>query len=330
MTRDLLRIQRTIYEPDSLATLVKAYYGFDRVFCQLLKPMMADTYSIWADNTQYLLRIFRHRQYTHRQIKDQMQMLTYLDEMGIPVTAPVPKRSGEMLTHFQAPEGERYGVLFRYLPGKPLNQQLTPDHAYKYGEILAQLHATLDKLTILYDRPPLNADTLLRDPIRNLKGSGLLAHRARDLGYLHRISSVLRTRIANLTYQKPDFGMIHGDVDPSNAIIMADGRIGLIDFDMSGEGHRIYDLAAFQAEANFRGAPEVLTEKFIEGYQSLRKLSRDERQALPIYRAARVIWSLGLYATNVNEWGSYRITDNFIDRQFDDIRAAMMEFQLSE
>ena len=330
MTRDLLRIQRTIYEPEGLANLMQAYYGFESVYCQLLKPMMSDTYSVWADNKRYLLRIFRHRQYTHRQIEDQMKMLTYLDEMGIPVTAPVKKRSEEMLTRFQAPEGERYGVLFRYVEGKPLHQQLTPEAAQSYGEALATLHTTLDKLTILYDRPPLNADTLLRDPIRNLKSSGLLAHRARDLGYLHRITSVLRTRIANLDYEKPAYGMIHGDVDPTNAILMADGRIGLIDFDMTGEGHRVYDLAAFYAEANFRGAPEVLTEKFLAGYESIRPLSRDERQALPMYRAARVIWSLGLYATNINEWGSYRITDNFIDRQLDDIRAAMMELQLAE
>jgi len=318
-------------QADSLQRVLMAYYGFTQVHCRLHKAMMADTYSIWADNARYSLRIYRNNQRTHGQIAAEVRLLRYLDEMGVPVTVPVPKRgTDDCIFQLDAPEGERFVVLFRYIEGRLLAHDLSQETAYAYGGSLAHMHQTLDKLTLPFDRPAIDTDVLLREPIRALKSTGLLAHRARDLGYLHRITSVLRTRLIALESTRPQYGIIHGDVDTSNAVIMQDGRVGLLDFDYVGDGWRAYDLAAFHSDAIFRGAGEDVSYAFFEGYRSYRPITDLEYTMLPVLRAARAVWSLGLYALNVNEWGSSRLQDGYIDRLLDDIRTAMVELQLDD
>ncbi len=333
MTRDLIRVQRSILNAEDLKRLVSAAYNFTGgVHCRLIKAMMADTYNVWADNQRFVLRVYRHGARTYEEIEAEVRLVTYLHEMGLIVPLPMTvggrNGNGSAILKLTAPEGERYGVLFRYIEGTSLGYGLKPQTAAAFGGTLAQLHRTLDKLTLTFDRPLLDADALLKEPMRALKTAGLLAHRARDLAYLHRITSVLRTKMTDLPPMKPGFGLIHGDVDSSNVVMMHDGRVGLLDFDFIGEGYRVYDLAAFQSDAHFQRVPEVVFEAFLEGYSAIRPITDAELEALPLFRAARAVWAMGLYALHVDEWGSLRFSEALIDRHLDGIRAAMVEMQI--
>lgn len=334
MTRNLtIRVQRTIFNAQDLKQLLQANYYFNGgVHCRLIKAKSSDSYDVWADNQRFILRIYRHGTRSLSEIEGEVNLLNYLHEMGMIVPTPVMlggrNPTGSSVLPINAPEGERYAVLFRYIEGTPLQNVLKPQTAAVLGGTVAQLHRTLDKLTISYDRPIWNSDTLLRDPLRGLKSAGLLAQRARDLAYLHRITSVLRTKMADLPYTKPDYGLIHADLNLSNIIVLRDGKIGLIDFDFIGEGHRAYDLSIFHFEQRFRQLPEVITESFLEGYNSIRPISNQESALLPLFSAARSVWLMGLHAAHVDEWGSLDFSDRMVEQHLDGIRASMIELQI--
>jgi Ser/Thr protein kinase RdoA (MazF antagonist) len=334
MTRTLsIRVQRSIFNAQDLKQLIQANYYFNGgVHCRLIKSKLSDSYDVWADNQRFIFRIYRHGTRTQNEIEGEVNLLNYLHEMGLIVTVPVQlggrNPTGTSILPINSPEGERYAVLFRYIEGTPLQNVLKPQVAAALGGTVAQLHRTLDKLTISYDRPVWNSDTLLRDPVRGLRSAGLLVQRARDLAYLHRITSVLRTKMADLPTTKPDYGLIHADLNLSNIIVLRDGRIGLIDFDFIGEGHRAYDLSVFHFETRFRQLPEVITESFLEGYNSIRPISEAESSLLPLFSAARSVWLMGQHATHVDEWGSLEFSERMIDQHLDGIRASMVELQI--
>lgn len=334
MTRTLsIRVQRSIFNAQDLKQLIQANYHFNGgVHCRLIKAKLSDTYDVWADNQRFIMRIYRQGSRSQSEIEGEVSLLNYLHEMGLVVPVPVMlggrNPTGTAILPIHAPEGERFAVLFRYIEGTPLQSVLKPQTAAVLGGTVAQLHRTLDKLTINYDRPVWNSDSLLRDPLRGLKSAGLLAQRARDLAYLHRITSVLRTKMADLPITKPDYGLIHADLNLSNIIVLRDGRIGLIDFDFIGEGHRAYDLSIFHFEQRFRQLPEVITESFLEGYNAIRPINDAEAALLPLFSAARSIWLMGQQATHVDEWGSLEFSEQVINQHLDGIRASMIELQI--
>ncbi|TVR19766.1 MAG: hypothetical protein EA396_12060 [Anaerolineaceae bacterium] len=329
-----LNIQRSIFKAHDLKRLIQMRYGFIAgVHCRLIKAMTADTYHVWADNGRYLLRVYRHNGRTYGQITAEMNLLNRLNAAGLCVPTPVTPKDSEMIVALDAPEGVRHAVLLRYIEGQPLSDAVTPQIVGELGAVLARLHQTLDTMTPskdqpVFDRPVIGADVLLRHPLRELKLTGLLSQRARDLAYLHRVMSVLGTRMADLPAMPPQYGLIHGDVNLSNVVISNDGRIGLIDFDMIGEGYRAYDLASFLSDVHFHNLPEDFVTVLLNSYNAVRPVNDAEMNALPVFRAARSLWAMGQYAAHVDEWGSQSFDDALVDRHLDSIRAAMVEIQI--
>lgn len=330
MTKNkMLKVKRSLIDPQALAEALKSAYGFQQAYCRLFKAMITDTYQVWADNKRYMLRVYRHRQRSRAQIDSELAVLDHLKSQGLPVPEVMTRRLSEVrVIELNAPEGRRLAILMHYVPGKPLNlTTLNPTNARQAGELIAKTHRAFDALEKPVDRPLIDADLLLREPLRAIKSSGLMAHRGLDLAYLHRTVSVLNTQLVSLPQDSPVFGMCHGDIDTSNMILTAENRLALIDLDYSGESWRAYDIASFMSDATLQHADESIKTAFIEGYESVRPLADAEKTSLPVLRAARMIWMIGLYAANVDEWGSFRLPDRFIDQLLMHIRESMTEIQ---
>ena len=75
----------------------------------------------------------------------------------------------------------------------------------------------------------------------------------------------------------------------------------------------VSDLDFFRADPNSKQA-------FVAGYQQIRPLLEFEQQAIPAFEAARHIFSLGVPAAHINEWGRARLTDRLVAALLDHIR----------
>ena len=295
---------RSILTPEPLTALVERAYGLTVTRLQLIKAVVLDTYRVWTNAGPYILRIYPGCRRTLAEINAELDLLAYLHMQGVPVSIPVVQRNGERLLTIQAPEGTRYAVLFTYAQGEPLGEDLPAIRTY--GETLARIHTLADTLPPTLARTPLDQAFLLDRPLEHLHNLG---QRSDDWAFLQRVADRIRPQITALPTTAPQFGYCHGDTGANNAHVDAEGRVTLFDFDFCGLGWRAYDLATFLS-----GESTAVTDALLQGYQTVRLLTDEERAALPLFQIAQSIWMLGTRASYINEWGEIHFTNHFVDR----------------
>lgn len=96
----------------------------------------------------------------------------------------------------------------------------------------------------------------------------------------------------------------------------------MFDFDFCGLGWRAYDIATFLS-----GESTEAAQTFLAGYEEVRRVTREELNALPLFQIAQSIWLLGLRASYIDEWGEIYFADSFIDRVLADIKATFEAIQ---
>lgn len=306
-----LPVLRSIFSPQALLPLLETTYGNKIARLQLIKAVISDTYRVLtADGNQTILRIYPGRRRTLQEIEAELDFLQFLHEGGIPVSIPIETLAATRILPMQAPEGERYAVMFTYAVGQPLRDD--PADARRFGALLAQLHETADKLPQTLARAPLNLDFLLGRPLAQLNAHGQRPH---DWAYLQQLAVIIRSLISELPGSPPTVGYCHGDVCKANAHVNADGAITFFDFDFCGLGWRVYDVATL-----ISGESDEVTAAFLAGYQSVRALADAELDAIPLFQIAQRIWLLGTRADYINEWGEIRLTRRFVNNVLDEIR----------
>ena len=96
-----------------------------------------------VDGRKYVMRIYSDEETTLRENQAEMFWLDALiRDTDLKVTEPVKRRDGKYISIVSVPgvPPERRCVLFKWIPGKPLEDSLTSEYYLKYGQILAKLH----------------------------------------------------------------------------------------------------------------------------------------------------------------------------------------------
>jgi Ser/Thr protein kinase RdoA (MazF antagonist) len=261
------------------------------VRCRLIKGTIRDTYLVAASDARFVCSIYRHGGRTPAEIAAELELLAYLHAHGLAVAPAVPDRTGERLLAIRAPEGLRHAVLFAYVPGRPLGRQPEPEAARRYGRAVARVHALADAYPGPLARPRIGVAELVERPLAAF--AAVVTHRPADVAELRAVAAVLARRIGALPRAAPGYGLVHGDVIPSNAQVTPDGEVALLDFDA--------------------------------GYEEVRPLAGWERAALPVLQAARHVFGLGIPALHVDEWGSAYLSDRMIDVLLGAVRQSLAE-----
>ena len=195
-----------------------------------------------------------------------------LEDVGLLSAAPVPTADGESYVQ----DGELSFCLTRRLPGTQLiSRQLGREDGRFVGEIIGQLHLALREI----DGCVSEADLLgtVRD--------WALPKAKQALGLSEGFCKAYLDTFTDL-YPRLPRQIIHRDPNPGN-IIRSEERWGFIDFDLAERNVRIYDPCY--------GATAVLSETFgqndvlwlelyrdiFRGYDSVAKLTEEERKAVP-------------------------------------------------
>jgi Ser/Thr protein kinase RdoA (MazF antagonist) len=303
-----------------LARLLESAYSLRAVHCQLIKGTVRDTYLVTSHDGPYIFSIYGHADRTVEEISAEMDLLDHLTANGLTVPSPLRSIRGERLLQFDAPEGIRFGALFSYIPGEHLDRRPDPDLARRFGRAVASVHQLSDTLSAPLLRPWIDFDQMVDVPI---KAFAAMTQRTDAVDYLQDVAGMLCSRFTALPSKPPYVGLVHGDVIPSNAQIMLDGKLALLDFDFCGYGWRVYDIATYLGEVTYWDAGAAVAEAFVAGYEEVRPMAEWERSAIPLFEAARHIHSFGTPAAKVNEWGSAYLSDQMIDTLLDGIRSAV-------
>ncbi|MGE3271349.1 MAG: phosphotransferase enzyme family protein, partial [Chloroflexota bacterium] len=149
-------------------------------------------------------------------------------------------------------------------------------------------------------RSPLDASFLIDRPLDLI--SRILEPSSSELADLMRAAHTMREHLVLLPKHPPGYGMIHGDVIPTNIVLGPGGALTLLDFDFCGPGWRAFDVATFLRDARERQATDGTA--FLDGYQEMRRLSGWELKALPLFMAIRSLFRLGNWGPRLDEWGT--------------------------
>ncbi len=261
----------------------------------------------------FALRLHRPGYRTDAELWSELQWMKAAAEGGLYVPAPIASASGEFL---HVADGIQVDLL-TWLSGAPVGETgeyLDADGRnalfYGIGREMARLHAVSDLWTPpegfnrwSWDREGLLGET----PVwGRFWDNPSLSEEDRELFVAVRqeAGKMLQQIEADL-----DYGLIHADLVREN--VLADGgKLQLIDFDDSGFGFRLFDLATTLLK-NMRDSDyPALRDALIAGYLSVRTI---DLTALDLFVLLRSATYAGWVITRMDEPGSKARNQRFIE-----------------
>jgi homoserine kinase type II len=209
-------------------------------------------------------------------------LLDHLSAKGCPVPRTIHDKEGNAFRFVDAgsdpDEREKAVALIEFLPGVSIDHP-TPAQALSVGMALAQSH-----LAVADFKPTRFNDMGLAQWNAAIESCG-----EAGLASIHPdVAAFADTELQCLSQEWPEglpHGAAHCDLFPDNVLMLGDEVSGLIDFYFAATEFFAYDLAVTHAAWSFEpgGADfrEDVGSALLEGYESVRPLSRYEREALP-------------------------------------------------
>ncbi|THV23125.1 homoserine kinase [Peteryoungia ipomoeae] len=217
-------------------------------------------------------------------------LMHHLSEGGLNCPLPLPRKDGALLGELSG----RPAALISFLEGMWLRKP-EAQHCREVGAALARMHVAGEGFE------------LTRPNALSLEGWQTLWVKSQDRadevepGLEAEIGAELDFLAAHWPKNLPS-GVIHADLFPDNVFFLGDRLSGLIDFYFACNDLLVYDLSICLNSWCFEkdGAYNITKGKaMIEGYLSVRPLSGDEIEALPILCRGS---ALRFFLTRLYDW----------------------------
>jgi Ser/Thr protein kinase RdoA (MazF antagonist) len=254
------------------------------------------TYRVTDAGRSVALRLARPGYQTRSSIESEITWMDALRATGVDTPAVVPGRDGEIVQELDAgAAGLRLVVAFEWVEGIPLPEVEGPEPWRRLGALMAELHRHSREWSPPpgFTRPAWDLDALVGDAPRwgTAVPDGLWKPDQRRLILAAR--DAVRARLQAFGTGPDRFGMIHSDLGFENVLVGPDGRTVLIDFDDSGNGWYMYDLASVLYPLEGTGALEARRDMLTAGYREVCPLDDADVAELPTFLMARRLTTLG-------------------------------------
>ncbi len=278
------------------------------------------------DGGRYVFRIYAEDD-SSSMAENQSEMFwlqAILRDTDLPVCEPVPRADGGLVTLASAEglPGVRRCALFRWVPGRPLEEVITPESYRQLGSIMAGLHNHAETLTLPEHIRPKRWDTVFYYP------GEPVVYRLPECAHLFSPAQVqvidcfceaADATLADLYRQREPI-LIHADMHGWNVHIHR-GKLTVIDFEDVLLGYPVQDIANSLYYFRLREDFPALRAAFEAGYAAVRPLPRFSKRDLDMLWGARMTMFMNYVARKGYEDG---------DKEFIDSRCAMLEKILDE
>jgi len=222
-----------------------------------------------------------------------MRLMRHLASHGLPCPDVQPRTDAELLFPLSTSEGEKQGCIVSRLRGRTLDE-LNLEQLKASGYALGALHLAGADFTEKRENP--TGMTWLEKTIVQV------SEKTREQ-YGDQALALLQDELAYQQGRSADnlpSGVIHGDLFCDNILFEGDFVSGLIDFYYAHTAPFVMDVAiSMNAQAVLldNKNDEARMQRFIEGYQAVRKLSDAELDVLPdmLRLSALRFWVSRLY-----------------------------------
>ncbi len=267
---------------------------------------------LFADG-QYLLRIHQPGYQEVEAVELELSWLVALRrDADLPVPEPIPGLDGRLLSQVCLPgiPGNRTCSLLRWLKGRYLSRGIGPRHYRAQGRLMARLHDHAAGW-----QPPAGLSKRHWDwngLFVDVEGTDLTAADIWPLlpeSYAGPFQAVMKEagQVMDRLGQGSDaYGLIHADLGIDANVLFRHGEARAIDFDDSGFGYWVYDLAIALEHCREDDSYPEFRQALLEGYAEVRTLPQEQLQHLDLFLAAWDVY-LSLWATvGVHYYPSYR------------------------
>ena len=252
-----------------------AEYGLGEVlsFKGIAEGVENSNYLLQTDQGSYILTLYEKR-VEEADLPFFLGLMEHLAARGIDCPVPLHARDGKALRQLCG----RPAALVSFLEGL-WPRRIQTFHCAALGGAMARMHLAgadfelrrENALSVAGWRPLLESCRARADEVK----PGLAEALEAELAHLE----------ANWPRDLPA-GVIHADLFPDNVFFRGEKLTGLIDFYFACNDAMAYDLAVTHAAWSFSGDGHgyraEVGQALVEGYESVRALSPEEREALPL------------------------------------------------
>ena len=275
---------------EDLAVLLARYdLGAPLAFKGIAEGVTNSNFLLETEKGRFILTIYEKR-FERAELPFFMDVMELLSEHAFPAPRPIHARDGATINEVRGKPCAIVSFLNGISPRKPSVAQCRTA-----GEALAWMHTALSGFTghRANGLGPSAWPTLVRPHLDVAHGlrAGLGDSAAADLDTLARVWPSDLPR-----------GVIHADLFPDNVLLMGDTLGGVIDFYFACVDFLAYDVAValnawcFEPRGMFnltKGAA------LLAGYESVRPLTPEEREALPILARGA---AMRFFGTRLHDW----------------------------
>lgn len=208
------------------------------------------TFKVISKNRKYALRIHRLDYHCYEGIAAELEWLKELKSCSyLQVPVPIQSHDGKYIqtVRIQELKNPRYVILFPWLPGRFCEKSLNTKKMKQVGISTAKLQLSGKKipLSIAQNRLHWNYEGLLGK--NAITSRDYLKHTTKQQAMIiQKFADQIKKQLQCLQTDSNHFGLIHADLHRGNFLFHKD-NIAIIDFDDSGLGYYMYDLAVTMA-----------------------------------------------------------------------------------
>lgn len=263
------------------------------------------TFKIDAEVGTFAFRVHQANYRTDAQIQSELDLMAYLNSVGIRTPVVVPTQRGSLFTTASSDDVEepRQCDMFEWIDGRPLRQtgeafstplaELTASY-----EVVGRLAGKIHNAAARWERP-LNFERPAWDCEGIFGVNGQLGdfRRLRDVSeqqqhLLLDVAEKLTELMGSFGQTSDRYGLSHGDFLAENIFVCDDG-IRLLDFDDAGEGWYLFEIVTAVFDLLETPAFEPCLAAIVSGYRQERELPDEHLAMVPAFVVARVLSYLG-------------------------------------
>jgi Ser/Thr protein kinase RdoA (MazF antagonist) len=234
---------------------------------------------------RFLLRQHRAESRSLAMLESEMLLLNHLHRSGLEVQRPVPLPAGHFIF---SNEAGRFSLL-SWIDGEVL-ETINQTQAEAVGILMARFHEFARDFKSPSGFERLQYDSqFLEKTLLELRGIEWLHD---DLPLFER--AMARARQA---FNEPNipWGLIHADLHPGN-MVWQGAKVSIIDFDRSGFGPVIYDIAT-----TFGYLEDAERTAFLSGYETVSLLPEGFTEKRPMFTIAEWLTNLAFLAARAED-----------------------------
>ena len=284
----IVTMTNTLIDASQIKETITSFYNISEpLTCTFIRRSFNDHYLIETADCKYIVRVYLNNKYYINDIEDiefELDLLLFLNSNDVPVSYPIRNKENKLLSNIEDNHEMRYLTLFSFAEGSPIKTKLDKKTALRLGSLIAKMHKTLNKYNNKNHRYHINLEFLINEPYELLQKSSEKYSLGDINSMFGEYKDYLLQNLQALSTNSESYGIIHGDLNPSNIHINHNGHITVFDFDHCAYGWRIHDLSVIKLCFE-----NDTYEAILEGYLSTKGLSQLELNSIELYSQTLIL-----------------------------------------